>query len=271
MKKMLVTILLLLNVICITSGCGKNEKEEADFIFGTDLCKYDMYIETGESVGINIPFAYNNSKENIKLLGVEGENIEVSDINFFDDTIEPCNDVEVDGYKLGFFGFIVDNCNSSFKVNKLHIEIAGQEKTLVFDTPLVIKVSDNSEEMFEGTTADYIGSGGKNRLIYSFIVEKNISITGYSFTGDYIIEEADITVGNKTVTQVPFEVCKDEKLSFSINTNIKNEDKYKFKGFNFVVNYITEEGEEKNFYVDVRQQAAGGAEGCKEVLKLIVK
>lgn len=271
MKKLLITLFLVVNIVCFSSGCDKNKKEEAKFIFGTDFCKYEMYVNTGDNIGINIPFAYNVSKDNINLISVEGENIEASEINFFDDTIEPCNNAEVNGYKLGYFGFIVENCQKSFTVNKLNIEIAGHKETIDFETPLVIKICNNGAEMYEGTTADYIGGGGKNRLMYSVFAEEELSITGYSFTGDYIIEETDITVDDKTVIKLPCELRKDKSILFTLNTNTSDEDKYKSMGFNFIVEYTNKAGEEKTFYVVVRQQGAGDDESCKELLKLIVE
>lgn len=269
MKKSIVFLLMIF--MCFIAGCG--EQEEAAFIFGTDLCEYDMYIESGNDIGINFPFAYNVSKEDIKLLGLEGYNIDISEISFFDDTIEPCNGVEINGYKLGFLGLKVEGCKKSFTINKLNIEIAGKEESLIFDFPLTIHICDNGNEIYERNTADYIGStgAGKNSLMYSFFVNNNVIITGYDMTGPYIVEKADISSGDIEISRLPYEMHKDEGLLFWVDTNTIDEDGYKFLGFNFLVKYTNEEGEECTYYVPVRQQGAGDEESCYNILKLMVE
>lgn len=267
MKKIIIIASMFL--ICFFTGCSK--QEEATFIFGTDLCEYNMYITAGTDIGINIPFAYNVSKDDIKLIGLEGENIDISDINFFDDTLDVCNEIEIDGYKLGYFGLIVRECKESFTVNELKIEIAGKEENLIFNTPLTIRICDNGDDIYERNTADLIGTGGKNGLLYSFGINNNITVTGYDITGVYIVEEAQISSEGIRISKFPYKIYKDETILFMLETNTNDEDEYKFLGFDFLIEYTNEAGEKCTYYVPVRQQGAGDEESCYNLLKLIVE
>ncbi len=273
-KKYIAILLIIVQMFLLLHGCDSSDNEKTDdskFIWGSELVKYDMYVNNGNIIGFNIPFAYIGNKDNLELISITGENTDKAEVEIFDDTILEFENLEYNRYKLGLLGLIISwEPNINIEIREIKVKINGREENIVLKNPVILKHNENSNSIIEYVSSDVVGSGTDIALTYKIASDENIKVTACELIEPFSINSIDTKVSGRTIQEFPFELKTEEEMLVNIESLIDKDNQYCFLGSNFIIHYENSEGNKEKYMFTLVKQGAGNEETGNVVLKKLV-